>query len=126
MSEEAAPRLPNEERDKSLRGVLRRLFWKYALQTALGIAVLVGAATWSLVTGLAQAPANYRALRVEVDSLKSSYASMSRDLKDIATATWTFVALRCLELPDAAFVETRLPCGDALFRSGITRRLTKP
>lgn len=127
MSDTPEPRLIQEDRDKSLRGFLRRIFYRYAMETALAIAVLLGGATWSLVTGMAQAPANYRALRAEVDTLKTAQETLKSDMKEVGEAAWTQVALQCLAMPrgDSTIILTRLNCGKAYRVSGLAEALRR-
>lgn len=102
----------------------RKLGW-LAKPLLAAACVTVGGGSVTLVKAVLATPSEVHALKVKVDTLAARQERQATDLQEVSQATWTFVALRCLELDDSAFVSSRLPCGKAFMISGVVRRLSR-
>lgn len=103
---------------------VRRFGW-WAKPLLVTGSLAVGGSGVKLASAVLATPGKVEALTARVDTLAQHQLAQGDDLKEVSEATWTFVALRCLELDDSAFVSSRLPCGKAFIISGVVRRISR-
>lgn len=104
---------------------LKRFAWKWAEALFGALGVMAAGALLTAVQAVYRTPKELHAAQAQLDTLAIQVAAMRVEFSDVSAATWTFVGLRCLEMSDSAFVESKLPCGKAFLKSGLTRRLSR-
>jgi anti-sigma-K factor RskA len=120
------PRLAHEDRDRTIKGFLQRVFFRYAIMTALSIAVLVGGATWSMVTGMAQAPANYRALRVDLTTVDSTLKMLVKADSSTRRVSALDVSFQCLDADSTLLAASWRTCAEALVIARVDPEFWQP